>query len=352
MMLDTETLQRYDSGGMYLEYARWPQIAREAYYDSGLEPVDFEGVTDVVFSGMGGSGAIGDLLLSVLSKTSMHVNVVKGYKLPNAVAAGPGKDTLVVATSISGNTYETLGIMREARDLGCRAVGFSSGGRLEEFCTSHGVQHRCIPMYKNPRASFTAYVYSILGVLGSVIPVDEGCIRDSILQMEDLSGNISHENLTDTNASLRLAEWIAGGIPKIYYPWGLQAAAIRFKNSIQENMKGHAMIEDVIEASHNGIVSWERDSAVRPVLVRGADDHTRTKERWGILKEYFTDNGIEFWEQESVCGGVLSKIINLVYVMDLATVYGAALIGVDPEPVRSIDFVKERLGRLAGDGGK
>ena len=338
-MLDRETLERYDASGMHHVYARWPDIARRSY-ESDLAPVDFAGVGHIVFSGMGGSGAIGDLFLSVLSKTPVHVSVVKGYLLPKTVTAAT---TLVVATSISGDTEETLSTMREARELGCRAVGFSSGGRLEEFCKKNSVEHRNIPMYKNPRTSFAAYVYSILRVLGSAIPVDDDCVRDSISQMDLLSERISPGNLTGSNASLRLAEWIADGIPKIYYPWGLQASAIRFKNSVQENMKSHAMIEDVVEASHNGIVSWEHGSVVKPVLIRGADDYVRTRERWEILKEYFGDNGIGFWEQKSVDGGVLSKIINLIYLLDLATVYGAAMNGRDPGPVRSIDFVKSRL---------
>ena len=82
----------------------------------------------------------------------------------------------------------------------------------------------------------------------------------------------------------------------IYYPWGLEAAAIRFKASLQENAKTHAIIEDVIEACHNGIVSWERKSEVKPILIEGQDDYIKTKERWSILKEYFEKNNIDYRE--------------------------------------------------------
>ena len=80
-----------------------------------------------------------------------------------------------------------------------------------------------------------------------------------------------------------MANWI-DGIPAIYYPWGLQSIAIRFKNSLQENAKTHAIVEDVIESGHNGIVSWEKPSDMVPVMIEGTDDHTKTKERWEILR--------------------------------------------------------------------
>jgi len=336
-MLDYSQIVKYDISEMHKVYDKWPQIAKEAY-ESDLEPVDFKDVDHIVFSGMGGSGAIGDLFLSVLSKTSIHVTIVKGYVLPKTV----NSQTLVIATSVSGNTIETITTVKYAKELGCKVVCFSSGGKLEEFCNNNNIEHRNIPIYNNPRASFPAYVYSILKTLNSTIPVKKDSILDSISQLEKFSEKISTKNLTDSNPSLSLASWL-DGIPVIYYPWGLQAAAIRFKNSIQENMKSHAMIEDVIEACHNGIVSWEKPSNVRPILIQGTEDYIKTKERWKILKDYFKENNIEFWEVVSVEGDVFSKIINLIYLLDFTTIYGAVIKGIDPFTVKSIDYIKEHL---------
>ena len=322
---------------MHKVYDIWPKISRDSY-ESELKPVNFKDIDHVVFSGMGGSGAIGDLFLSVLSKTPIHVTVVKGYLLPKTV----NSKTLVIATSVSGNTIETLTTLQSAKNLDCEIIGFSSGGKLEEFCQKNNIEYRKIPMYNNPRTSFSAYVYSILKVLDSIIPVDKNCIENSISQMEYLSEKISTKNLTDSNPSLSLAKWL-DDIPMIYYPWGLQAAAIRFKNSIQENMKNHAMTEDVIEACHNGIVSWETKSDVKPILLRGAEDYVKTKERWEILKGYFKQKDIDFWEIISIDGDVLSKIINLIYLLDFTTIYKATINGMDPNPVGAIDHIKERL---------
>jgi len=159
---------------------------------------------------------------------------------------------------------------------------------------------------------------------------------DSITQIDQT------KNLSDKNLSLNLANWITG-TPVIYYPWGLNTAAIRFKNSLQENAKTHAIIEDIIESGHNGIVSWERSSDMVPIMIEGTDDHIKTKERWAILRQYFEENNITYKEITSLDGGILSKIMSLIYLLDYTTIYYAARLGIDPSPIKSIDFIKERL---------
>ena len=330
-------LEKSDSDGMHNVYDKWPHIARDAY-DSDLESVDFKDIDNVVFSGMGGSGAVGDLFSSILSKSNVHTTVVKGYELPKTV----DKNTLVVITSISGNTIEVLTTLESATKKDCSVIAFSSGGRMESFCTKNNVEFRKIPQIHSPRASFPSYVYSILKTLNSIIPIKKQEITNSLEKLELVSKEISSENLSDTNPSLNLANWITG-IPIIYYPWGLQAAAIRFKNSLQENAKTHAIIEDVIESGHNGIVSWERPSGMVPIMIEGKDDHIKTKERWTILRQYFEENNIAYKEISSLEGGILSKIMSLIYLLDYSTIYYAAKLGINPSPIKSIDFIKERL---------
>jgi len=287
---------------------------------------------------MGGSGALGDILSSILSKTDVHVNIVKGYLLPKTVDS----NTLVVTTSISGNTVETIATLESAQKLNCKKIAFSGGGKIESFCSENGIEFRKVPMLHSPRASFCKYVYSISRVLNSIIPIQKQDIIESLEKLEETSKKISSANLTESNPSLSLAEWITG-IPLIYYPAGLQAAAIRFKNSLQESAKSHGIAEDVIEACHNGIVSWEKDSNVKPILIEGKDDYFKTKERWKILKEYFETNNIDYREVHSVKGGILSKLINLVYLLDYTTIYRAVISKVDPSPIKSIDFIKKLL---------
>jgi len=182
----------------------------------------------------------------------------------------------------------------------------------------------------------------MLKVLEPILPIEKYHITESIEQLEKTNKIISSKNLTESNISLKLAEWIKG-IPMIYYPLGLQAAAIRFKNALQENSKIHAIAEDVLEASHNGIVAWEKPSEVQPILLEGEEDYIKTKDRWKIIKEYFKEYNIDYKEVFSIKGNILSKLINLIYVLDYCSIYHAVLSEIDPTPIRSIDFIKKKL---------
>lgn len=330
-------MRKYDVKRMFQVYDRWPEISKERF-DANLEEIDYDKISYIVFSGMGGSGALSDIFSSIFSKTNVHVDVIKGYLLPKTV----NSETLVVTTSISGNTNETLTIMKSALDGGSKVVSFSSGGKIEQFCAKKGLKNWKIPMQHSPRASFVSFLYSMLKVLNPVIPIQKDEITESIDQMNVIRKKIFSENLNETNPSLNLSEWITD-IPVIYYPWGLQAAAIRFKNSLQENAKHHAMIEDVIETCHNGIVTWSKPSRLKPILIQGEDDHIKTKERWKILKEFFQKENIEYWDVKSAKGGILSKLINLIYLLDYSTIYLAANSKIDPTPIEPIDYIKKRL---------
>lgn len=336
-MLDYETVKKFDSSEMHKVYDKWPQIAKESF-ESDYEPVEFVNVNHIVFSGMGGSGAVGDILSAILSKTRIHVSVVKGYLLPKTVSA----DTLVVTTSVSGNTAETLTVLDATKQFSRKIIAFSSGGKMQDYCAEKNIEYRNITQLHSPRASFTKFLYSMLKVLEPVIPIKKEDVYESIADLEKLSKQICSSNLSDTNPSLSLAQWIKG-IPVIYYPVGLQAAAIRFKNSIQENTKSHVTSEDIIEACHNGIVSWEKPSSAQPIMIEGDKDYFKTKERWKILREYFKKNNIDYREVFSNKGSILSKLICLVYQLDYSAIFKAVLSGVDPSPVKSIDFIKSQL---------
>jgi len=336
-LLDISILQKFDVQEMYKVYDNWPQIAREQY-EVDLNGIDFGEISHVVFAGMGGSGAIGDIFSAILSKTNIHVDVIKGYLLPNTVDS----KSLVITTSISGNTQETLSILAAANDMKCKVIAFSDNGKMQKYCLEKGLNYRKISMKHSPRASFPAFLFSMLRVLEPFLPIKKNDILDSIKKLEKQRERISSSNLNESNPSISLAEWVSD-IPLIYYPWGLQAAAIRFKNSLQENAKMHAITEDIIEACHNGVVSWDRQSAIKPILIQGDDDYIKTKERWKILKEFFEGKNISFKEIHSLEGNILSKLINLIYLLDYSTIYRAVLSEIDPTPVMPIDFIKERL---------
>ena len=337
--MDLEDLEKIDSKKIFKVYDKWPDIAKESY-EQEFSKYEFNDIDHVIFSGMGGSGTIGDIFSSILSKNNIHTSVVKGYLLPKTV----DENTLVVVTSVSGNTQESLTTLKNSKNSQAKFIAFSSGGMIKEYALKNKINYQEIKMEHSPRASFPKYVFSMLKILESVIPMKKSNVLDTISKMEITQKNISSNNLNGNNMALNIAKWITG-TPVLYYPWGLQSAAIRFKNSLQENSKLHAITEDVIEACHNGIVSWERNSNMQPILIQGRDDYFKTIERWKILKEFFNSKQIEYKEISSVEGNIISKIINLIYLLDYASIYHSVISGIDPSPVSAIDFIKERLSK-------
>lgn len=336
-MLDKETLEKYDKEKMYAIYDKWPEIAKQAY-DFTHKQIEYSGINHIVFAGMGGSGTIGDIFSAILSKTNIHVTNVKGYLLPKTVDS----DTLVITTSVSGNTEETLTILNSASKINCKLIAFSSGGKMKKICLEKEIEFRKIERIHSPRVSLVNFLYSMLKVLQPILSIKTSDIYESISKINELQKNIFSKNLSKNNKALMLAEWMHG-IPLIYYPFGLQAAAVRLKNCLQENAKNHAIVEDIIEACHNGIVAWGKKSDVKPILLSGQDDYSKTKVRVKILEDYFKKNQIDYKIIHSGKGNILSKLIYLIYLLDYTSLYFAVGSKLDPSPVDSIDFIKRKM---------
>ena len=125
---------------MHEAYDKWPQLARTAY-ESKLNAVSFDNIDHIILVGMGGSGAICEVISGILSKTQIHTSVVKGYHLPNTADA----NTLVIAVSVSGNTVETISVLESALAKSCHIVSFSSGGKTQQICEDKNLAHFVIP---------------------------------------------------------------------------------------------------------------------------------------------------------------------------------------------------------------
>jgi glucose/mannose-6-phosphate isomerase len=322
---------------MYVTYDKWPKIAKESYTSTN-EVGDFKNIDHLIFCGMGGSGTICDVFASILSRSDFHICVVKGYHLPSTIDS----NTLVITSSVSGNTMETLQVLESANKSGCKTISFSGGGKMKEFCERNGLPFKKIPIFHSPRASLPSFLYAMIRYFSPMFNINKSDVLESIKSLENIHQKINSANLDSNNIALNLAKWMVG-LPMIYYPWGLQAAAIRFKNSLQENAKMHAMAEDIMEASHNGIVAWETHSNIQPILIQGVDDHQKTKERWKIFEKYFHENEINFYKIQSINGNILSKLISLIYLLDYASIYKAVLNKIDPTPTNSIDYIKSKL---------
>ncbi len=333
--MELKDLQKIDVKRMYEIYDKWPEIARKSYKNTEVNS-SFDKVEHIAICGMGGSGAIGDFIASILSKEKIHVSVIKGYTLPTNV----DKHTLLIAISISGDTEETLSALKQGQSIGCKIITFSSGGKMKKYCYDEKIDFYELEMINSPRVSFVNFLFPILKTLESIVNIGKQEIEKTLESLERTRKIICSDNLSSSNIALELARWLEP-TPVIYYPYGLKAAAIRFKNSLQENSKMHVINEDLIEACHNGIVAWEQQSSSKPIFIRGKNDHPQTKRRWDILKEYFNNESISYKEIISEEDSIFSKLINLIYILDYTSIYKAILLKIDPTPVKSIDFIKK-----------
>jgi len=201
--MEIEDLEKIDSKKMYQTYDKWPEIAKNSF-DNDFEKFDTKGIDHIVFSGMGGSGSIGDVVSAILSKEDIHVSNVKGYHLPKTVDS----NSLVVATSISGNTKETLTVLEKAQKTDAKIAVFSSGGMIQKFSETNNLFFQEISMIHSPRASFPKFLFSILNILKEIIPIKEIDVKEAISSLEITRNSIFSNNLTEENISLKLAEWI------------------------------------------------------------------------------------------------------------------------------------------------
>ena len=158
-------------------------------------------IDHIVFSGMGGSGSIGDVISAILSKEDIHVSNVKGYHLPKTVDS----NSLVVSTSISGNTKETLTVLEKAQKTDAKIAVFSSGGMIQKFSETNNLFFQEISMIHSPRASFPKFLFSILNILKEIIPIKEIDTKEAISSLEITRNSIFSNNLTEENISLKLA---------------------------------------------------------------------------------------------------------------------------------------------------
>ena len=193
-MLKQSDLDKYDSKKMYVVYDNWPDIAKKAYFGINSK-INFGKIDHIVFAGMGGSGALGDFLAAILSKTDIHVTVVKGYLLPKTV----NSKTLVVVTSISGNTVETLTILKTCKKEKYKTIAFFSGGKMEKYCKRYRIKHRKIEQIHSPRVSFTIFLYAMLNILNPILPISNDEIKESILEIKKLGELINSRNLNEKN---------------------------------------------------------------------------------------------------------------------------------------------------------
>lgn len=347
---NTDEIARSDPGGMVGIVAGLGEQIRDALGIAGKAefPRTLAGARCIVAAGLGGSAIGGDVVREVTSdELKVPMVVTRDYELPAFVDG----DTLVVVSSYSGNTEETLSAYEIARRRKARILCITSGGRLADLATRDGIPLVTIPQGFPPR---TALGYLFVPVLVALSEL--GYVNDKAADLEeaeqvlrDLAIALGPESPAKVNQAKRLALAMHGRIPLIHGATGITgAAALRWKTQINENSKAHAFWNVFPELNHNETVGWgarqDISRALYVVILRDKGDHPRVQRRMEITAALMKGaSGLD--EVYSLGRSKAARLLSLVYVGDFASLYLAFLYGIDPKPVKVIDYLKRELAR-------
>ena len=273
----------------------------------GLE-ADLSGLprpSSIVICGMGGSAIGGDLIRDYLGEElRVPLTVHRGYGLPPFVET----QTLVVASSYSGNTEETLSAYQRARELGCSVLCFSSGGGVVELAETHGHNRIALPAGLPPRA---ALAYSMVPALMALTRLGlanerhQQTIQDSIPWVQGRIQSYGLDSPLGANPAKQLALRVQGRVPVIYGSQGRTGSvASRWQSQFSENGKQLAFSGVLPEMNHNAVVGWDHPADLTgqtlPILLRDQDDHPRIRLRFEITRETMATKAgtcLEYWSE-------------------------------------------------------
>jgi len=345
---DLETLRRLDPGDMLGRIAELPQQCRDAWalaraFDL---PAEYRAVRHVVVAGMGGS-AIGGALVAglVANEAAVPMSVVRDYRLPAFI----GSETLVVACSYSGNTEETLSAARQAREKGTRLLAITTGGQLAQLARSWDVPVLTFEYVAQPRAALGYSFVLLLGVLDKLglFPSKEKDLAEATQVMEALQEEIGPQVPAEGNLAKALARRLHGRFVVVYGSGFMEPVANRWKTQVNENSKAWATFEGLPELNHNSVVGYEHPEELRDklmvVMLTSALDHPRTAIRFRVTREILDERGIPNATVSARGDSRLAQMLSTIHFGDYVSYYLAALNGVDPSPVKVIDFLKRRL---------
>jgi len=344
-----EVYQRLDPAGMRERIRELPQQCLKAWQqalDFKLPKKGYSNIDKVVILGMGGSAIGGDLLksLSALEKKAL-VLVQRDYDLPLFVDA----KTLVIASSYSGMTEETLSAFNQALSTPAKKLALTTGGKLKSIAEQNKIPVFTIDYVSSPRAAVGHSFLPLLGIcqkLGIVSDKSKD-VAEMAQVLNDLQATIDVNYPLKLNPAKQLATKLYSHLAVIYGAGFLATAAQRWKTQINENSKGWAFYEIFPELNHNATVGYEfhADLAQRifVVFLRSPRLHPRTLIRYKLTAEMLSQAKVSHEIIDAKGESALSQMMSLVFFGDWVSYYLALLNETDPSPVKVIDYLKKRL---------
>jgi glucose/mannose-6-phosphate isomerase len=338
--------EKYDPGNMYGLIASMPVHLEDGLklgQAADLKGLELETFHSVVVAGMGGSAIAGHIARSYLYR-SMQIpfEICRHYRLPGYV----NRKTLVVCSSYSGNTEETLAAYDNAFDERAKIIVITSGGLLCQKAESDGFPIIKIKEGLPPRAALGYSLAPLLIILERLGLCGEQ--SEAISQTANLMKSWLKLYEGEENQAFSLAKEIHGTIPIIYSGYErFDAVATRFKSQICENAEMLAFANVFPEQNHNEIMGFNKmydlDKKLTIIILRDIQEHKRIVARMEVISQYLRDKGLKVLTLDSRPGQDLNRIFYFIQYLDFASYYLALLNGVDPCPVAAIDYLKNKL---------
>jgi glucose/mannose-6-phosphate isomerase len=328
----------------HLEDALWrvESAALDKYAPLGEQAGD----GSLLVCGMGGSAVGGDLAAAALGdRLTRPMATVRAYQLPSWATP----DSLALCSSYSGGTEETLACYEAAGALGATRVTATTGGKLAELARGDGVPVIGLPAGLQPRAAvayMTVCVLEVAAAAGAAARMRTE-IDAAAAHVKELTGEWG-PSAGDESLAWQIAERAHDSCVCIYGAGPTAAAAYRWKCQINENSKLPSFSAELPEADHNEIVGWEGAPVAGKfiaVFLEDSDQHPRTRRRIELTRELIEPQASGTIIVESRGDSPLARLMSLVLLGDLVSIYIAVLRGVDPKPVTVIDRLKEALAK-------
>jgi glucose/mannose-6-phosphate isomerase len=310
-------------------------IGQKAVFTSPQKPV-----TNVLITGLGGSGIGGSIIAQVVQQeVKVPIVVNKDYFIPAFV----NENTLVIASSYSGNTEETIAALASAMQHGATVVCVTSGGKILEWAQSNGMDHIVIPGGMPPRACLAYSLTQLFYVLHGFGLIGDGFKSD----MESALQLLDHEEEHICAEAYYLAEKLHRKVPVIYSQADFEAVCIRFRQQINENSKMLCWHHALPEMNHNELVGWTTpNDKLAVVFFRNESDYERTVARINLTKQIVSKYTPYVFEVYSKGQSILQRSLYLIHFGDWVSWYLSEIRNIDATEVKVIDFLKGELGRI------
>jgi glucose/mannose-6-phosphate isomerase len=344
-------IAKHDPKGMRNLILNFPQQATEAVAIGNAATIKLKisKIQNIVITGLGGSAIGGDLLRAYLAdKCAVPVVVNRHYYFPDYV----GKNTLVIVSSYSGNTEETVAAYKDAVKRKAMVFCITSGGEVEKMAKKHKHPYIKIPGGLPPRAALGYSFFPTLIALSKLgfIKDQKKEIKETLGLLAELSARYADHN-SASNTAVNLAKTLHGKLPLIYSGADkFDTVNTRWRGQITENAKTLAFGHVFPELNHNEIVGWEVLTGlmkqIHVVILRDREDYKRIQLRMEVSKGIIAPLADGITEVYTEGKSLLARTFSLLYLADWLSFYLAMLNGVDPSPVKKIDFLKEELGKV------